>query len=114
MLQLDSVSEPNQLTVVTMKLTDGTFSDKKQLYRNILYLDIGRSWGGWQIEGHLEGCALAVASPTRSVVIGSISKSRQSMAERTCALSEVQEVLVSHTAEDIAFLAEAKALKLLG
>ena len=34
-LQLDSVSGPNQLTVVTMKLTADTFADRKQLYRNV-------------------------------------------------------------------------------
>ena len=44
---------------------------------------------------------------------GSISKSRQSVAARTYALSEVQEALVSHTAEEVAFLAVAQAPTLL-
>ena len=56
---------------------------------------------------------MAVASQTRSVAIGSISKSRQSVAKRTCALSEVQEPLVGHTAEEVAFLVAAQAPTLL-
>ena len=44
---------------------------------------------------------------------GSISKSRQSVDSRTCALSEVQEAWVSHTAEEVAFLAVAQAPTLL-
>ena len=56
---------------------------------------------------------MAVASQTCSMATGSISKSRQSVAARTCALSEVQEALVSHTAEEVAFLAVAQAPTLL-
>ena len=56
---------------------------------------------------------MAVASQTCSMATGSISKSRQSMAAIPCALSEVQEALVSHTAEELAFLAVAPAPTLL-
>ena len=56
---------------------------------------------------------MAVASQICSMAIGSISKSRQSVAARTCALSEVQEVLVSHTAEEIALLVVAQGATLL-
>ena len=56
MLQLDSVSGPNQLTVVTMKLTADTFSDRKQLYINVftwIWADLGeaeRLQGTWRAE----------------------------------------------------------------
>ena len=45
--------------------------------------------------------------------MSSISKRRQSVAERTCALSEAQEALISHTAEKVALMVAAQALRLL-
>ena len=56
---------------------------------------------------------MEVASQTSSLDIGSISKSRQSVAKRKCPLSEVQEALVSYTAEEVAFLVAAQAPTLL-
>ena len=47
------------------------------------------------------------------MAIGSIYKSRQSVSERTCALSKVQEALVSHIAEDVDFLVASQAPMLL-
>ena len=45
-LQLNSVSGPNQLTVVTMKLTADMFADRKQLYKNVctwIQADLGET-----------------------------------------------------------------------
>ena len=53
---MDCVSGPNKLTVVTMKLTADTFSDGKQLYRNVytwIWADLGeadRLRGAWRAE----------------------------------------------------------------
>ena len=54
--QVDSVRGPKQLTVVAMKLTADTFSDRKQLYRNVctwIQADLGeadRLKGTWRAE----------------------------------------------------------------
>ena len=47
------------------------------------------------------------------MAIGSIYKSRKSVAERTCALNEKLEAFVSHTIGKVAFLLAAQALTLL-